>query len=334
MTVVTAPGKYPFNGFYFGRSDDWVCYTLERKRKPTSYICYWRTNEHIRVSEFDRYCIRDFFDETDVLPKGAVLQKITVCREGPTNEPLEHVFTNVGVTKRLKVVGHYTAGGAECTPQLREGVSWKVGGSKLALAAASFKGLAEAAKVTVTATFKGQSDSFDVTILPELTGDGFKGEYFSDATFTKCAMTRVDPYIRFRFGSPGPPINARKPWSVRWTGKVNVQTAGEYKFYFLQGEGNDWLRKDKDGKNTRGWCVFVDGKLVLTSTKRWNYPWVHPRASRAIKLERGMHDVKVETVDKSSHPVVAELYWSGPNIRKSLLGKPYVHSNGSSGKKH
>jgi hypothetical protein len=330
FTVVSAPGRTAFNGFSFGRNEDWVCYVLEHPKgvSPTSHIAYWRTNEHIRVSEYGKYCIKDFFDETDVIPAGATLEKITVCREGPFNAPLEHVFANVGVTGRLKVVGHYKAGDAEYAPQLRDGITWKVDKSKLALTGSTYKPLAEAAKVTVTAEYKGKRDSFDVTVLPKLTGDGFKGEYFSDATFTKCAMTRVDPHIRFRFGSPGPAINHRKPWSVRWTGMVNVQTAGEYKFYFLQGEGNDRFIKGKDGKKTTGWRVYVDGKMVLTITRKWNYPWVNPRASAPIKLSKGMHEVKVETVDVSNHPVVAELYWSGPNIKKSLLGKPYVHSNG------
>jgi hypothetical protein len=336
FTVVAAPGRYAFNGFSFASNEDWVCYVLEHPKKvsPTSYICYWRTNEHIRISDFGKYCIKDFFDETDLVPAGAKLEKITVCREGPFNAPLEHVFSNVGVTRRLKVVGHYASNGSRYTPQLREGVAWKVEGSKLEMTGTTYKGLAEAAKVTVTAEYKGKTDSFEVTLLPELTGDGFKGEYFSDATFTKCAMTRVDPRIRFRFGSPGPPINHRKPWSVRWTGKVNVQTAGEYKFYFLQGEGNDRWIKGKDGKKTTGWRVYVDGKVVLTITRKWNYPWVNPRASAPIKLTKGMHEVKVETVDVSNHPVVAELYWSGPNIKKSLLGKPYVHSgSGAAGKR-
>ncbi len=331
FTVASAPGKYAFNGFSFARNEDWVCYVLEHPKNvsPTSYICYWRTNEHVRISDFGKYCIKDFFDETDVIPAGAQLRKISVCSDGPYNRPLEHVFSNVGATGRLKVVGHYTAGGREYAPTLHEGVAWKTDASRLKLSASGFEGLAEAGKVTVTAEYKGKSDSFEVTLLPELTGDGFKAEYFSDAEFKTPALTRVDPKIHFRWGgraSPDESINGRKPWSVRWTGKVDVQTPGEYRFYFLQGEGNDKFLKKENGEKTTGWRVFVDGRLVLTITKGWNYPWVNPRASQALKLEKGMHAVKVETVDVSSHPVVAELYWSGPNITKSLLGKPYVHS--------
>jgi PA14 domain len=340
LTVVSSPGpgKNAFNGFSFGRTDDWVCYTIEHPKNvsPTSYICYWRTGDHIRVSEFGKYCIKDFFDETDVLPAGAKLEKITVCREGPTNTPLEHVFSNVGLTRRLKVVGHYTAGGQQYTPQLRKGITWKLDKSKLAMTASTCKGLAKATKVTVTAEYKGKRDSFDITLLPKLTGDGFKAEYFKGADFKELVLTRVDPRIYFRWGgraSPDKSVNGRKPWSARWTGMVNVQTEGEYTFYFLQGEGNDKFLKGKDGKKTTGWRVLVNGKLELTITKGWNYPWVKPRKSAPLKLKKGMHAIKVETVDVSAHPVVAELYWSGPGIKQSLLGKPYIHSNGGAAKK-
>ncbi len=346
IATVTAPDKYAFNGFYFGRDDSWVCYVLEHPKNvsPTSYICFWRTGEHIRISEFGKYCIKDFFDETDVVPDGATLQRISVCAEGPANTPLENETVNVGLTKRLKIVGHYSKGGAEYTPQLREGVSWQVDKSKLAVDPSSYKGVATAGSVTVTASYKGKSDSFKVTVLPELTGDGFKAEIFKDAEFKSPALTRVDPYIDFRWTgrtAPDESVDGRKPWAVRWTGQVNVQTAGEYTFYFLQGEGNDrWLRKDKqwvtgkDGQKISCWAVRVDGKLLLhREGRKSNYPWAKPQASKPVKLTAGMHAVEVTCIDdKAPHPVVAQLYWSGPGIRQSLLGGGYVHSNGKPAK--
>ncbi len=346
IATITAPSSYAFNGFYFGRTDDWVCYVLEHPKKvsPTSYICYWRTGDHIRISEFGKYCIKDFLDETDVLPAGATLAKITVCAEGPKNTPLANETVNVGLAKQMKVIGHYTAGGAEYTPQLRKGITWKVDKSKLSMTASTCKGVNTTAQVTVTAEYKGKRDSFNVTVLPKLTGDGFKAEYFSDATFTKSALTRIDPYVDFRWTgrmSPDKSINGRKPWSARWTGKLNVQTAGEYTFYFLQGEGNDgWIRKDrkyvtgKDGKKICSYGVWVDGKLLISRTKNWNYPWAKPKASAPLKLTKGMHSIRVISVDnKTSQPVVAQLFWSGPGIKQSLLGGGYVHSKAGPAKK-
>ncbi|MHC4913937.1 MAG: PA14 domain-containing protein [Planctomycetota bacterium] len=346
MVTASAPENYAFNGFFFGRSDDWVCYVLEHPKKvsPTSYICYWRTNDHIRVSEFGKHCIKDFFDETDVLPDGAKLERITVCSPGPTDTPLEHFMANVGRERPLKVVGHYTHGGEKFSPRLREGITWKVDASKVAMTAASCKGVKESGKITVTAEYKGKRDSFDVTVLPALTGDGFRAEYFSDESFTKQALTRIDPYIDFRWAgrsSPHESINGRKAWSARWTGEVEVQVEGEYTFYFLQGEGNDgWLRKDKkyvtgkDGQKVPLYAVYIDGKLLITRIKKGNYPWVKPKASDPVRLSKGRHKIRVISVDnKTAHPVVAQLYWSGPGIKQSLLGGGYVHSNGTAARK-
>jgi len=341
-TVAGARG-YGINGFSFGRSDAWVCYVVEHPKQasPTSFICYWRTADHIQVAETGTYCIKDFFDETDVLPADAALQKITVCAPGPTNTPLSHELVNVGASRPLKVVGHYTGKDGPFTPQVRGGITWKADSGRVALTDSALTGVAETGRMTVTAEYQGKRASFEVTVLPKLTGDGFKAEFFSDATWTTPVLTRVDPYIDFRWGgraSPDPSINGRKPWSARWTGTLDVQVEGEYTFSFLQGEGNDgWLRQDrkwatdKDGNKIPSYGVWVDGNLIISRTKDWNYPWATPKASKPITLTKGPHAVRVTTIDQSAHPVVAQLYWSGPGIEMSLLGGGHVHS-GASGK--
>lgn len=329
---VIAPGKFRFNGFYFGRTDDWICYVLEHPKNvsPTSYICFWRTNEHIQISEFGKLCVKDFFDETNILPADAKLEKISVCVEGLSNSALTHVLTNVGVSKKLKVVGYYSNKDGDYTPEILEGVKWKVDTTKLQFNGSTYKGLAIAEKVKVTAEYKGKSASFDVTILPELKGNGFKAEFFSDATYTKKDLTRTDTYIDFRWTgrqSPDKVINGRKPWSAQWTGKLNVQVDGEYTFYFLQGEGNDAIMKGEGDKKVSCYSVWVDGKLMISRTKNWNIPWAKPKASIPLKLTKGMHKIKVTTIDrKTSQPMVCQLYWSGPGIKQSLLGGGYIHS--------
>ncbi|PCJ51462.1 MAG: hypothetical protein COA79_26220 [Planctomycetota bacterium] len=325
FATVTAPSNFAFNGFFFGRSDDWVCYTIEHPKKvsPTSFICYWRTNEHIQISEFGKYCIYDYFDESNVLPVDATLKKISICSLGPLNNVIGHTTTNVGLTKHLKVVGHFTGKGGTYTPELKDGITWKVDTSKLILNGSTYKGVSKAKKVKITAEYKGKSASFQVTILPELTGDGFKAELFGDATFTKKVLVRKDPIIDFRWTgrqSPDKAINGRAAWAVQWTGKLNVQTGGEYTFYFLQGEGND----------RGGYEVYINGEVKISNKlKGSNLPgrWSKPKASDPILLKKGMHSIKVRVIDnKKSHAVVAKLYWSGPGIKQSLLGKPYIHS--------
>jgi hypothetical protein len=107
---------------------------------------------------------------------------------------------------------------------------------------------------------------------------------------------------------------------------LNVQTDGDYVFSFLQGEGNDRWAKTADGAKTAGWGVWVDDKVAVTLTKDWNYPWSKPKASAPVALKKGLHAIKVMTVGSPDQPVIAQLYWSGPGIKQSLLGGGYVHS--------
>jgi hypothetical protein len=331
VAYVAALNNYAINGFFFGRSDDWVCYTVEAPTavSPIAFINYWRTDDHIEIAK--KHCIKDFFDESDVVPANAELQAITVCAEGPVNLPLSNICVNVGVARPVKVVGHYTAGSGRYTPQLREGVIWKSDAARVAMTSSSCRGVSESGPVTVTAAYQGKTFSLDVTVLPPLTGDGFKAEYFSDYAYSNKVVTRVEPYVDFRWEggrSPDPSINkGRAPWSARWTGMLDVQTDGDYVFSFLQGEGNDRWVKEPDGGKRSGWCVWVDDQIVVTLTKNWNHPWSKPKASLPIALKKGQHAVKVTTVGDTAQPVVAQLFWSGPGIRQSLLGGGYVHAN-------
>jgi hypothetical protein len=327
ITNVAALGDHAINGFFFGRTDEWVCYTVEAPEKvaPIAYIAYWRTDEHIEIAK--KHCIKDYFDETDVLPAGAELEKITICSEGPANKPLAQEVVNVGVARALKVVGHYRTKDGVCTPQLRDGITWKTDAAKLALTATEFKGVAEAAKVTATAEYQGKTASFDATVLPALTGDGFKGEYFSDYACTNKVLTRVDRTIDFRWENgraPDPAINkGRAPYAVVWTGMLEIQTDGDYVFSFLQGEGNDRWVKAADGAKSAGWGVWVDDKPVVALG---NHPWKAPKAGAPVALKKGPHAIKVMTVGSPDQPVICLLYWSGPGFGRSLLDAGHVRS--------
>ncbi|MCW8129500.1 MAG: hypothetical protein KIS92_03870 [Planctomycetota bacterium] len=329
IAYVKALANHAINGFHFGRSDDWVCYTVEAPEKisPISYICYWRTDEHVEIGP--KYCIKDFFDETDVVPAGAQLEKIVVCAPGPSNTPIVKETVNVGMAKDLKVVGYFTSKKVTYTPQLRDGIAWKANGAQIAVTATSYKGVAACEQTSVTAEYKGKTCSFETRVLPELTGDGFKAEFFQDTTFSKKVFERVDAMVDFRWdgaSSPDASVNGKLPWSVAWTGMLNVQTEGEYTFYFLQGEGNDRNTKGDGGQNIFCYGAWIDGQPLFPPAKG-NYPWATPRASAKISLSKGMHAIKAISIDASAFPVVAQLLWSGPGIKQSLLGSPYVYAN-------
>ena len=328
VATVTGLKNYAINGFSFGRSDDWVCYTVEHPENvsPIAYIAYWRTDDHVEVAQ--KHVIKDFFDESDAIPAGAELEKIVVCAEGPTETPLASAMVNAGASRPLRVVGHFRTKDGPVTAALREGVTWKTDAAKLALTATEFKGVAESGPVTATAECRGKTASFSVTVLPPLTGDGFKAEFFGDATFTKSALVRVDRYINYRWdgsASPDPAVNGKAPWSARWTGAIDIPADGEYTFAIQLGEGSDGSMKTEGGEKRPRTAVWVnDAPLVWTKTG--GYPWIAPRAGQPVALKKGRCQIKVEVVDASTHPVVAQLYWSGPGIKQSLLGGGYVHS--------
>jgi len=243
-----------------------------------------------------------------------------------------HEIVNAGASRALRVVGHFRTKDGSITAGLRDGVAWKADAGKLALFATEFKGVAESGRITATGEYQGKTAAFDVTVLPALTGDGFKAEFFADYAYSNKVLTRVDPYIDFRWDngrSPDPAVNkGRAPWSAQWTGQLDVQTDGDYAFGFLQGEGNDRWVKGEGADKKAGGSVWVDDKLELTITGGWNYPWTKPRTTKPINLKKGLHAIKVMTVGGPDQPVVAQLYWSGPGIKQSLLGGGYIHSNG------
>jgi beta-glucosidase len=88
---------------------------------------------------------------------------------------------------------------------------------------------------------------------PSQTGElvrGLKGEYFANRDFSGTPFTtRIDRRIRFEWGEsapmPGMPID---DFSIRWTGKIRVESDGEYQF-FVQGDD--------------GFRLFVNGQKII-----------------------------------------------------------------------
>lgn len=329
VATVPAPENFAFNGFHFGRSDEWVCYVTEAPKElsPISFITYWPSGDHIHMAS--KLVIKDFFDDTDVVPADATLEKISVCAPGPMNLPLKHLWVNAGRSSPLKVVGHFRSEAGLFFPRLKEGLQWQADANKVSVSADALSGVAPADRHTIAVSYRGQRAAFDVTVLPELTGAGFKAEYFADAHFESNVLTRIEPQLDYRWAgrdSPDPAIDGRRPWSAQWSGMLEIQVEGEYTFYFLQGEGNDRQIENQAGEKESAYGVWLNGKLILSNQGRWNHPWARPLASKPVTLKKGRYPIRVRTVDVSAHPVVVRLSWSGPGIKKQLLGQPHVHA--------
>ncbi len=137
---------------------------------------------------------------------------------------------------------------------------------------------------------------------------GLLGEYFNNTTFsTPSVLTRTDPQINFYWGSgsPGTGINSDY-FSVRWTGEIQIDEAGEFLFRTYTDDG---IR------------FYIDGNLVISN---WTIHGSTYNYSTPIYLASGRHDVKVEFYEAYGGARM-QLCWS-PNVlyRWSNAGGSYA----------
>lgn len=98
--------------------------------------------------------------------------------------------------------------------------------------------------------------------------------------------------------------------TARFTGKLNVEKAGDYKFY---GWGDDGFR------------IWIDGKLVIDF---WVQEWEKEQTSNAVALSSGLHDIKIEYLQGWGGAVL-KLSWESVNagIAKEVIPeKAYYHA--------
>lgn len=141
--------------------------------------------------------------------------------------------------------------------------------------------------------------------LPEFELGGLLGAYYAGTEFEELRGERVDTNINFPFNSGGdgeqgfglgtPADN----FSVRWTGGVFIEEAGEYAFYV----GTD------DGR--RAW---LDGVLVADA---W-YAQAISYSQVSVSLVAGWHPLIIEMYD-SGGAAAAYLEWTGPGISRSFV---------------
>ena len=127
---------------------------------------------------------------------------------------------------------------------------------------------------------------------------GLKGEYFANRDLSGTpAVTRVDRRIRFEWGESAP-MSGMPPndFSIRWTGKIRVDSDGEYQF-FVQGDD--------------GFRLFVNGQMIIDE-------W-HDQAAKLkeakLSLKAGtLADVKLEYYEHTGN---AELSFGWSKVTPS-----------------
>lgn len=98
--------------------------------------------------------------------------------------------------------------------------------------------------------------------------------------------------------------------TARFTGKLNVEKAGDYTFY---GWGDDGFR------------IWIDGKLVIDF---WVQEWEKEQTSKKVSLNEGLHDVKIEYLQGWGGAVM-KLSWESvnANIAKEVIPeKAFYHA--------
>ncbi|MDZ7970726.1 MAG: CARDB domain-containing protein [Nostoc sp. DedSLP03] len=148
--------------------------------------------------------------------------------------------------------------------------------------------------------------------LPSSSTTGLLGEYylfgnnvttFPDFSTLEPTYTKVDQQVSFNFenknfaGIPGLTNN----FAVRWTGKINIPTAGDITFYV-----------SKDYYSYSGNRLYIDGQLVINTQGSYQ-----EEASQVINLTSGEHDLRLEFFDNYHR---YDSYGSGVNLSYTPVG--------------
>ena len=143
--------------------------------------------------------------------------------------------------------------------------------------------------------YKGAVWSFTTT----RPGGGLKGSYYNGANFEELVLERIDPQINFDVHIDPLPPEITWPFSVRWTGEVEIPFSGTW----------DFITNTDDGVR-----LWVDDQLLID---RWT-PNAHPAERGTIVLAAGKYALQMELfADDGSG--TAQLFWEGPKTPKQLV---------------
>ncbi len=164
--------------------------------------------------------------------------------------------------------------------------------------------------LTITATGGGKTHTSVLTL--DVTGcGGLKGDYYNNPDLTGLSLTRTDGNINFDWAASSPDV-AIEPdtFSIRWTGRIKIDTNGTYTFTAVTDDG---IR------------LWIDGYLVIDY---WQTGWASNNNS--IPLTAGLHDIKIEFFENTGDSFV-QLYWSSPSLPNDIIPQDHFSPPESSG---
>lgn len=141
-----------------------------------------------------------------------------------------------------------------------------------------------------------------------LSGDGLTGEYFNSANLTQSAGTRIDPFIIFPADALGNDaqgqVTADDEYSIRWTGFVLADQAGQWQFTTYS---NDGVR------------LWIDDTQIIDN---WDQHALE-RDDGQIQLSAGWHAIRLEYFQQGGDSDL-RLFFSGPGQSEVLIPQSHL----------
>jgi hypothetical protein len=220
---------------------------------------------------------------------GEVVAQVVVLAGEVAHADLRAVDTDAHARLQLHIGLNNTQGGSQL------GVTgWRIGDCDVDLWHDAFYGIGREQSIGNLSLGGGSVVATDL-FLP----GGIKGEYYDNRDFTAYRYTTLDPTIDFDWGNGGPNGLGANTFSIRWTGKVYIQRAGQYTFF---------LRIDDGGR------LWVDGAQLIDQWKdqgATEYPAV-------VTLSMGLHDLRIDYYENQGG-ALCEFRWQGPGITKRIV---------------
>ena len=143
-----------------------------------------------------------------------------------------------------------------------------------------------------------------------LAGDGLVGEYFNTVNLTDSAGTRLDAVVNFPNDALGDDalgmVTSDDLYSIRWTGWVNVEQAGQWTFSTFS---NDGVR------------LWVDGSQIINN-------WTSHTSTRddgIVTLDTGWHPITLEYFQNSGTTDM-RLLFAGPGQSETIIPTSHLCS--------
>jgi hypothetical protein len=134
---------------------------------------------------------------------------------------------------------------------------------------------------------------------------GLRAEYFAKADLTGKNHVRTDPRVYLDYEHAPFDDFTEDGWSVRWTGEVRIDKAGDHT-----------LTVTSDG----GARLWVDGQLVVDA---WAAHAVRDDAKQ-LTLSAGRHDIRMEYHDDKG-VAFAKLSWAGADLPREVIPGPNLY---------